>query len=120
MTEKELLEQILAKVTNTDNRLSKVEIDVSDLKSDVSGLKSDVSELRSDTSTLKSDVFTLKSDTSEIKQTVNKNYALTEEFYINQKEANTEVKDRIKVITGELEMHNEQISRNTADIKLYK
>ncbi|MDO5344792.1 MAG: hypothetical protein Q4E91_03510 [Lachnospiraceae bacterium] len=76
--------------------------------------------LKKDFTDLKSDVSSLQSDVSEIKLIVNKNYSLTEEFYVKQKEANTEAKDRIKVITGELEMHNEQISRNTADIELYK
>ena len=96
-----------------DRRLDTIERDVSTLKTDVSGLKLDVS-------TLKSDVSDLKLDVSELKETVNKNYGMLEEFYVHQKEHNTEIMDTLSIIEGELAMHNNQIARNTAQLQCVK
>ena len=52
----------------TDERLCRLETDVSELKTDVSELKTDVSELKTDVSELKTDVSELKTDVSEIKE----------------------------------------------------
>ncbi|WP_394926464.1 hypothetical protein [uncultured Robinsoniella sp.] len=56
----------------------------------------------------------------DIENLVSANYKMTEEFYVAQKEANSELFDQIAVISGELEMHNNQIARNTADLRRYK
>lgn len=110
-----------------DRRLDTIERDVSTLKTDVSGLKADVSTLKADVSGLKSnvsglklDVSTLKTDVSELKETVNKNYGMLEEFYVHQKEHNTEIMDTLSIIEGELAMHNNQIARNTAQLQCVK
>ncbi|BBB91677.1 MAG TPA: hypothetical protein PKA28_09080 [Methylomusa anaerophila] len=70
MTDRELLELLLQKVTGIEIDVSSLKPDVSTLKSDVSTLKSDVSTLKSDVSTLKSDVSSLKSDVSSLKSDV--------------------------------------------------
>lgn len=59
MTEKELLEQILLKVTH-------IEGDVAELKTDVSNLKKDVAELKTDVSNLKKDVANLQKDVENL------------------------------------------------------
>ena len=55
----------------------------------------------------------------DIEDLVRANYKMTEDFYVSQKEANTELFDQIAIISGELEMHNNQISKNTADLRRY-
>lgn len=55
----------------------------------------------------------------DIENLVRANYKMTEAFYVSQKEANTELFDQIAIISGELEMHNNQISKNTADLRRY-
>ena len=55
----------------------------------------------------------------DIENLVRANYKMTEEFYVSQKEANTGLFDQIALISGELEMHNNQISKNTADLRRY-
>ena len=55
----------------------------------------------------------------DIENLVRANYKMTEDFYVSQKEANTELFDQIAIISGELEMHNNQISKNTADLRRY-
>ena len=51
---------------------------------------------------------------------VAQNYDKTLEFYDAQQEANTEMADRLITIQGQLDMHTNQIARNTADIRRYK
>lgn len=140
-TDRELLEQILGKVTSLGTDVSSLKEDVSTLKTEVSSLKEDVSSLKEDVSTLKTEVSSLKEDVSSLKEDVSflkektdkldlkidtldfkvdRNYDLTLEFYGNQKEHNTEVSDTLITISGELEMHNNQIAKNTAALKRYK
>ena len=106
MTENEILKAMSDMLHPILEKVTKMETDMLEMKKDIAELKSDVS--------------TLKSDVSEIKETVNHNYNLTLEFYGIQKEHNTEVSDMLDTISGELDMHNNQIARNTAAIKRYK
>ena len=55
-----------------------------------------------------------------LQNTVNRNYDLLEEFYVNQREFNVDMKDRMQVIEGKVEMHGNQIARNTAEIREIK
>ena len=54
-----------------------------------------------------------------IEHIVSRNYAMTEEFYVSQKETNAEFRAEFRVIHGTLDMHTRQISRNTAVLKEY-
>lgn len=69
---------------------------------------------------IESKVLALQNDVADVKETVHKNYTLTEEFYVSQKEHNTEIADSLAIVTGELDMHNRQIARNTAELKRVK
>ena len=69
---------------------------------------------------IESKVLALQNDVADVKETVNKNYTLTEEFYVSQKEHHTEIADSLAIVTGELDMHNHQIARNTAELKRVK
>ncbi len=111
-----------------------VKADIVELKEDVAVLKEDVSELKEDVSVLKEDMVEVKADIVELKEEsaqmrrelydtkelVNKNYSLLEQFFASQQEFNTEVKNQLKMVVGMLDMHSRQISRNTADIKMYR
>ena len=48
-----------------------------------------------------------------------KNHQLLEEFYVRQKEFNTDLLDRFAIIDGKLEMQGNQIARNASIIKAY-
>ncbi len=50
---------------------------------------------------------------------VSKNYYLTEEFYVSQKEMNVESQAEFRIIHGTLDMHARQISRNTSLLREY-
>ena len=50
---------------------------------------------------------------------VSKNYYLTEEFYVSQKEMNVESQAEFRTIHGMLDMHARQISRNTSLLREY-
>lgn len=112
MTDK-LLEQILVKLTALEQGQQ-------DIKANMQNMKTDMQNMKTDIHAMNKRLANVESDVTEIKETVNKNYDKTLEFYAKQMENNTEMRDRIRVIFGELEMHSEQISRNTADIRLYK
>lgn len=55
-----------------------------------------------------------------IETKVDKNYDLLERFYVEQQEVNTDTADQLDVISGKLEMHDNQIARNTADLRRIK
>ncbi|ARK20618.1 hypothetical protein [Sporosarcina ureae] len=98
MTDRELLELLVDKVTN-------IEQDFFGVKTDVSSLKTDVSSLKSDVSTLKSDVSTLKKDVSSIK-----------EEQIFMKQAIFELDARSIVTSHKIDALTEQVSSNTTKL----
>lgn len=72
MTDRELLELMVNKMTNMEQDLSVFKKDIKDefssLKTDFSSLKPDISSLKTDVSLLKTDVSLLKSDVASIKE----------------------------------------------------
>lgn len=98
MTDRELLELLVDKVTN-------IEQDFFGVKTDVSSLKTDVSSLKSDVSTLKSDVSSLKKDVSSIK-----------EEQIFMKQAIFELDARSIVTSHKIDALTEQVSSNTTKL----
>ena len=79
MTDRELLELMVNKMTNMEqdlsvfkkdikNEFSSLKTDFSSLKTDFSSLKPDISSLKTDVSLLKTDVSLLKSDVATIKE----------------------------------------------------
>lgn len=96
MTDKDLLQAISDII---DKKLEPIKKDIADIRSDISDIK------------LKVDVIDTK---------VDRNYNITLDFYGNQKEHNTEASDTLDTITGQLEMHNNQIAKNTAVLKRCK
>ena len=70
MTDRELLEQIVANVSKISSEITEIKTEITGIKTEIKEMKSEITELKSDVSTLKSDVSTLKSDVSEIKMTI--------------------------------------------------
>lgn len=62
---------------------------------------------------VESQISALQSDVTKIKQTVIRNYDITEEFYAHQKEHNTLVSDRLDEVTGKLLIYTRQTEHNT-------
>lgn len=60
MTDRELLELLVDKVTNMEQDFSGVRTDISSLKMDVSSLKTDVSSLKTDVSSIKEEQMFMK------------------------------------------------------------
>lgn len=91
MTDRELLELLVDKVTN--------------IEQDFFGVKTDVSSLKTDVSSLKSDVSTLKKDVSSIK-----------EEQIFMKQAIFELDARSIVTSHKIDALTEQVSSNTTKL----
>lgn len=148
MSDREILQLILAETQDMNKRISNIETDVSGLKTDMTEVKEDIAELKTDVSELKTemaevkeDIAELKADMTEVKadivelktdmsdmkivterlsQTVEKHFSMTLEFYGRQMEHNTRINDLFEIMIGQMDMHTNQISRNTADIKKLK
>ncbi|MEZ0537108.1 hypothetical protein ACAG39_07605 [Caldicellulosiruptoraceae bacterium PP1] len=70
MSDREILELILSKISNIESDVATLKNDVNVLKADVATLKNDVEILKSDVAALKSDVEILKSDVATLKSDV--------------------------------------------------
>ncbi|PIC82085.1 hypothetical protein [Sporosarcina sp. P1] len=72
MTDRELLELMVDKMTNMEQDFTvfkkDIKVEFSSLKSDVASLKTDVSSLKTDVAALKTDVAALKTDVASIKE----------------------------------------------------
>ena len=102
----DMLKPILAEMQEAKEKLNEIDKRV------------DTIEKRVDTIDKRVDTIDKKVDTIDKK--VDRNYDLTLEFYGRQKEHNTEVSDTLDIFSGEMEMHNNQIAKNTAALKRYK
>lgn len=127
MSDREILQLILAETQDMNKRISNIETDVSGLKTDMTEVKEDIAELKTDMTEVKADIVELKTDMSDMKivterlsQTVEKHFSMTLEFYGRQMEHNTRINDLFEIMIGQMDMHTNQISRNTADIKKLK
>ncbi|MDO4298855.1 MAG: hypothetical protein Q4C59_10350, partial [Lachnospiraceae bacterium] len=81
---------------------------------------SEMKDMKKDIAEIKSKVDGIETKVNQVDSKVDRNYDKTVEFYAMQQEHNTEVSDTLVTITGELEMHNNQIAKNTAAIRRYK
>lgn len=72
MSEKELLELLVRKVSGIETDIAVIKTDVAVLKTDVSGLKTDVSGLKTDVTGLKTEMKEIKTELKDVKDTVNR------------------------------------------------
>lgn len=82
--------------------------------------KEKLNEIDKRVDTIDKKVDTTEKKVDTIDKKVDRNYDLTLEFYGRQKEHNTEVSDTLDIFSGEMEMYNNQIAKNTAALKRYK
>ena len=148
MSENEKLDLILFGLQDMKGDIRELKSDVQVLKDDVQVLKDDVRVLKNDVQVLKSEMAGVQTEIADMKSeiagmkseiagiqthlrnidarldrienTVGCNYAMTEELYVSQKEANVEFRTEFHIIHGTLDMHGRQISRNTMMLKEYK
>ncbi len=104
-------------VSSLKEEVSVLKKDMTEMKEEVSSLKEDVSFLKIDVSVLKKDMADVKSNMSKMGAAIANNYEMLEEFYVYQKEFNARVIKEIRLINGKLEMHDNQIARNTEMLK---
>ncbi|WP_303968225.1 hypothetical protein [Sporosarcina ureae] len=112
MTDRELLELLVDKVTNIEHDFFGFKTDVSSLKTDVSSLKTDVSSLKTDVSSLKTDVSSLKTDVSTLKKDVSS----IKEEQIFMKQAIFELDARSIATDHKIDALTEQVSSNTTKL----
>lgn len=96
-----------------DEKLVPIEQKITNLGNDMIQVKADVAEL-------KSDMVEVKQRVGVLEETVTRHYKMFEEFYVYQREYNTAMEARWKIIEGKLDMHSNQIARNIDDIRLIK
>ena len=113
MTDRELLELMVNKMTNMEQDLSVFKKDIKDefssLKTDFSSLKTDFSSLKPDISSLKTDVSLLKTDVSLLKSDV----ASIKEEQRFMKQAIFELDARSISTDEKIDALTENVSRNT-------
>ena len=116
----EKLTELDNKVTNLDEKVTELDEKVANLDEKVTELDEKVAELDEKVTQFDEKITDFDEKLQALDEKVTMHYDLTVEFYGNQQESNTETNDRLKVIEGELEMHRNQIARNTSDIKWIK
>ena len=113
MEDRELLAAILSEMKDMKK-------DIAEIKSNVGGIETKVNQIETKVNQIETKVNQIETKVNQVDSKVDRNYDKTVEFYAMQQEHNTEVSDTLVTITGELEMHNNQIAKNTAAIRRYK
>lgn len=120
MTDRELLELMVNKMTNMEQDLSVFKKDIKDefssLKTDFSSLKTDFSSLKTDFSSLKPDISSLKTDVSLLKTDVSllkSDVASIKEEQRFMKQAIFELDARSISTDEKIDALTENVSRNT-------
>ncbi len=130
-----------AEIADMKSDITGIKTEMADMKSDITGIKAEMADMKADITGIKTEIADMKADIKgsqteitgikahlqnidarldRIEHTVGLNYALTEEFYVVQKESNVEFRTEIRTIHGTLDMHGRQISRNTTLLKDFK
>ncbi len=73
-------------------------------------------QMQTELTDIKTKIGAVDAKVNEIDAKVELNYEKNLEFYADYKETITDIKDMIKIIIGQQQMHSNQISRNTSDI----
>lgn len=103
-----------------DEKFKPIDQRLSNLEKKVDALADTTDSLSSKVETLADTTDSLSVKFENLTETVNRNYTMLEEFYVYQKEHNTKTSETLELIEGELEMHSNQISLNTAKLRQVK
>ena len=85
--------------------------DISNMKTDILNIKDDIQNLKTEVRELKTHVSQIDSSLGRLEETVQKNYSLTEEFFVSQMETNTEFRENLRIINGRLDRYDTQIAK---------
>lgn len=113
MGDRELLEQILNKLSELEHGQQKMQKDIDNIQSKVDGIEVKMNQIDSKVNQIETKV-------NQIDSKVDRNYDKTVEFYAMQQEHNTEVSDTLELVSGKLEIYADQTARNTLALKRYK
>ncbi len=125
MTDTEKLDLILSELLgmkfdmrNMKSEIQNMKTDILNMKDDISNMKTDILNMKDDIQNLKTEVRELKTHVSQIdsrlgrlEETVQKNYSLTEEFFVSQMETNTQFTENLRIINGRLDRYDTQIAK---------
>ncbi len=120
---RELTQTLAANAVQTNERLTRIEQDVSILKEDVSTLKEDVSILKEDVSTLKEDVSILKEDVSTLKEdvsTLKEDVSILKEDVSTLKEDVSTLKEDVSTLKEDVSILKEDVSTLKEDVSTLK
>ena len=73
-------------------------------------------QMQTELTDIKTKIGAVDAKVNEIDAKVELNYEKNLEFYADYKETITDIKDMLRIIIGQQQMHSNQISRNTSDI----
>ena len=102
MTDRELLELLLTNQQQMQTELTDIKLKIVSVDAKVDAVDAKVDAV--------------DAKVNEINAKVDLNYEKTLEFYADYKETITDIKDMLRIIIGQQQMHSNQISRNTSDI----
>ena len=116
-----------AEIADMKSDITGIKAEMADMKADITGIKTEMAGMQAEIKGSQTEITGIKAHLQNIdarldriEHTVGLNYALTEEFYVVQKESNVEFRTEIRTIHGTLDMHGRQISRNTTLLKDFK
>ena len=99
-----------------DQKLHPIWQELSGLNKRVDTVSEQVNTLDKRFDVLEEKVNVLDEKVNALDERVTRNYDLLVEFYGKQQEENRFLRDELKLIHGKLQVHDNQIARNTADI----
>ncbi len=86
----------------------------------IHGTQTDVQGMKAEITGMQTHLRNIDARLDRIENIVGRNYTLTEEFYVSQKETNVEFQAEFRIIHGTLDMHARQISHTTSILKDYR
>ena len=118
MTDTEKLDLILSELLgmkfdmrNMKSEIQNMKTDILNMKDDISNMKTDILNMKDDISNMKTHVSQIDSRLGRLEETVQKNYSLTEEFFVSQMETNTQFTENLRIINGRLDRYDTQIAK---------
>lgn len=107
------LDKVEERLNKMDERFDQVEVRLNKMDERFDQVEARLNKMDERFDQVESQISALQSDVTKIKQTVIRNYDITEEFYAHQKEHNTLVSDRLDEVTGKLLIYTRQTEHNT-------
>ena len=111
---------VQTEIAGMKSEIAGVQTEIAGMKSEMAGIQTEIAGMKSEMAGIQTHLRSIDARLDRIENIVDRNYAMTEEFYVSQKEANVGFRTEFHIIHGTLDMHGRQISRNTVLLKEYK